>query len=183
MSRSWIGAVLATATAVSVVSWSAAADDGRDWWPRWGRSMERMMSGEWEPGMMGWWRSDGMLDRVEGRLAFMKTEFKITPEETAAWDSFAAVVKAFAKTHNDMMRTMTEQLDDGELFDKPLPERLAWRIEQMEARLEQMKSVKTAADDLYAVLTDEQKAVADDIVLPMMGMGMGSSQGRHMMRW
>jgi hypothetical protein len=53
----------------------------------------------------------------------------------------------------------------------------------MEARLAQIKSVKVAADDLYAVLTNEQKAAADDVVLPLTGLGMGRSQGRHMMRW
>jgi len=53
----------------------------------------------------------------------------------------------------------------------------------MEARLAQIKSIKAAADDLYAALTDEQKAVADDVVLPLTGIGMGRGQGRHMMRW
>lgn len=78
---------------------------------------------------------------------------------------------------------MAKEFDDGRIFNRPLPERLGWQIAQMEARLQQIKTVKDAADDLYAVLTDEQKTVADDIVLPMTGMGMGSSQGRHMMRW
>ncbi|WP_163266921.1 Spy/CpxP family protein refolding chaperone [Chelativorans alearense] len=183
MSRYWIGIALAAAAATSsLVSVPAAADDERGWGPRWGWSMERMMGGG-GPGMMGWWLPDGMLDRVDGRLAYMKTELKITPDQTAAWDAFAAIVKTSTEAHNDMMRSMAEQYDDGKMFDKPLPERLAWQISQMETRLEQMKSVKTATDDLYTVLADEQKAVADDIVLPMMGMGIGRSQGRHMMRW
>ena len=43
----------------------------------------------------------------------------------------------------------------------------------MSTRLEQVKQVKAAVDKLYATLSDEQKKAADDIVLPMMGMGMG----------
>ena len=43
----------------------------------------------------------------------------------------------------------------------------------LEARLEQVKNVKTAVEKLYAMLSEEQKKVADEIVLPMMGMGMG----------
>lgn len=142
-----------------------------------------MIGGDWGPGMMGWWRSDGMLDRVDGRLAYMKTELKIAPEQITAWDAFANVVRTSAETHNNMMRSMAKEFDDGRIFNRPLPERLGWQIAQMEARLQQIKTVKDAADDLYAVLTDEQNTVADDIVLPMTGMGMGSSQGRHMMRW
>jgi hypothetical protein len=82
-----------------------------------------------------------------------------------------------------MMRSRAEDFDSGAIFDKPLPERLAFQIAGMEARLAQIKSIKAAADDLYAALTDEQKAVADDVVLPLTGIGVGRSQGRHMMRW
>ncbi|RUM95376.1 hypothetical protein EET67_23585 [Pseudaminobacter arsenicus] len=113
----------------------------------------------------------------------MKTEFKIAPEQITAWDAFASVVRTSAKTHNNMIRSMAEEFDDGRIFNRPLPKRLGWQIAQMEARLQQIKTVKDAADDLYAVLAYEQKAVADDIVLPMTGMGMGRNQSRHMLRW
>ena len=81
----------------------------------------------------------------------------------------------YQKDYRDLRR--------NERLDKPLPERLAFQITRMEAHLAQIKSVKTAVDGLYAVLTNEQKAVADDIVLPLTGLGMGRGQGRHMMRW
>lgn len=184
MSRLWTGTTLATlALATSMNASVAAADEQRDWWPRWGWGMERMMGGDWGPGMMGWWRGDGMLDRVDGRLAYMKTEIGITPEQTAAWDAFAAVVKTSAAAHNDMMRAMAEQFADGNTPELALPDRLSWQIAQMETQLEQMRSLKAAADALYAVLSEEQKAEADDVVLPMMGMGPGRRQGGHMMRW
>lgn len=133
--------------------------------------------------MMGWWRSEGVLDHVEGRLAYMETELKIAPQQTAKWQEFSAVVRTSVETHNAMMRSMAKEFDDGKIFEKRLPERLGWQIAQMAVRLEQIKVVKGAADDLYAVLTAQQKAVADDIVLPMTGMGMSSNQGRQMMRW
>jgi hypothetical protein len=116
-------------------------------------------------------------------VCLLKTELKITPEQTAAWDAFAAVVRTSVEARNEMMRSTAEEFDYGTIFDKPLPERLASQITRMEARLAQIKSVKVAADDLYAVLTNEQKAAADDVVLPLTGLGMGRSQGRHMMRW
>lgn len=137
------------------------------------------MGGAWGPGrgggfgpMMG---DDGtaMLDRVDGRLAFMKAELKITDDQAQAWTDFADAVRGSAETRNAMMRSMMEDMKDGDFAEMSLPDRLALQETHMEARLQEIKSIKDATDKLYAVLTDEQKAAADEIVLPMMGMGMG----------
>ena len=122
---------------------------------------------------------DAMLDRIDGRLAYMKTELKITDAQTAAWDELAKVIHDTAETHNALMREMKKDVRSGDFFEIPLPERLTVQQTHMEARLEQIKSVKAAVDKLYALLDDDQKKTADDIVLPSMGMGMG----RGMMRW
>jgi hypothetical protein len=157
-----------------------AAEDGSSTWPFW--RMDHMMSGDWgQGGAMGWWRPEGMLDRLDGRLAYMRTELKIAPEQVAAWDEFANAVKSLAAAHNGMMLAMEDAFKTGGVLDKPLPERLSWHISQLELRLVQMKSTKAAVDKLYAVLTPKQKLAADDVFLPMMGMGMGRNQ--HMMRW
>ena len=128
--------------------------------------------------MMGY-GPDAMLDRIDGRLAYMKTELKITDAQTAAWDELAKVIHDTAETHNALMTEMKKDVRSGDFFEMPLPERLTVQQTHMEARLEQIKSVKAAVDKLYALLDDDQKKTADDIVLPSMGMGMG----RGMMRW
>ena len=128
--------------------------------------------------MMGY-GPDAMLDRIDGRLAYMKTELKITDAQTAARDELAKVIHDTAETHNALMREMKKDVRSGDFFEIPLPERLTVQQTHMEARLEQIKSVKAAVDKLYALLDDDQKKTADDIVLPSMGMGMG----RGMMRW
>ena len=182
MGRSFATGILIAALGASITVGTAAAaeDETRSDWSVWG--MDHMMSGNWGPGSaMGWWQPDGMLDRLDGRLAYMKTELKITPEQAGAWEEFAQVVKSSAAAHNEMMLSMKEGFKTGGIFDQPLPDRLAWHVSQLEVRLAQMKSVKAAVDKLYVVLTAEQKVAADDVFLPMMGMGMGRS--RHMMRW
>ena len=68
----------------------------------------------------------------------------------------------------------------GDFFKRPLPDRLTVQQALMEARLEQIKSIKTAVDKLYAFLDDSQKKTADDIVLPNIGMGMGRGMGSGM---
>lgn len=167
-----------TATASALVLLSAfpamAQDDSDDWRPGWG--MSRMMMGG---GPMGF-GPDAMLDRIDGRLAFLKTELKITEAQTPAWDGFAEAVRSTSESHNAMMRAMMERFRDRDALDTPLPERLELQQSHLETRLEQVKAVRSATDALYAVLDDEQKAAADDIVLPAMGMGMGRGMGHGM---
>jgi hypothetical protein len=155
------------------------ADDNDGWWPRWGMMGGGMMHG-WGGPMMGY-GPDVMLDRIDGRLAFLKTELKITDAQATAWDSFAQAVRSTAEAHNTLMRGMMDEMHDGKFFKKPLPERLTYQQSMMETHLEQIRTVRSAVDALYAVLDDTQKKAADDIVLPMMGMGMGRGMGPGMM--
>lgn len=172
-----IGNVIRIAALITIALGSAAVaeednDDG--WWSRWGMSR-----------MMGWgmheYGPEAMLDRIDGRLAFMKTELKITQAQTSAWDELAKVVRVTAETHNAMMRDMIGGIRSGALLKKPLPERLTIQETHLTARLEQVKLLKTTVDKLYGVLTPEQKTIADEIVLPTMGMGPGRGMGHRMM--
>lgn len=165
--------LVASGILAMAISGSAMADDnGGSWWPHWG--MGRGMMGGWggDGDMMGY-GPDTMVDRVDGRLAFLKTELKITDAQTAVWDELAKVVRQTSETHNAMMRETMKEVKDGSFLKMPLPERLQYQQTHMEARVEELKSVREAVDKLYAVLDETQKKSADEIVLPMMGMGMG----------
>jgi hypothetical protein len=128
----------------------------------------------WGMGMFGRWGrgSDMMLERVEGRLAFMKAELKITDAQTTAWNGFADAVRAAAKQHNERMKAILA----GDDRSKALPDRLDAQEHFMSARLEQIKLIKAGLKGLYAVLSDDQKKEADDMIIPMVGMmgGHGS---------
>lgn len=125
--------------------------------------------------------ADMMLERIDGRLAFIKAELKIRDDQSDAWTEFADAVKATAKKHNAMMRQHMEEMRSGEVAKKPLPERLEQQETHLAAHLEQIKAMREALGKLYAVLDDKQKEEASEIVLPMMGMdGMGMVMGRGM---
>jgi hypothetical protein len=126
--------------------------------------------------MMGF-GENSMLDRIDGRLAFLKTELKITESQQNQWEELASTIRTNAEVHNAMMRNRMEEMRDGKLFEKLLPDRLAIQEAHLESRLQQVKDVRAALDKLYAVLDDNQKKTADEIVLPMMGMGMGMGMG------
>lgn len=148
--------------------------DNNSWRERWsGWGMGQMMGGWGGPGsMMGYYGGDYMLDRIDGRLAFLETELKITEDQAPAWKELSEVIRATAETHNDAMEAMMESFHDDDFWQMPLPERLAFQQTHMEARLEEIKAVSAAVETFYAVLNDGQKKVADQIVLPTMGMGM-----------
>ena len=127
---------------------------------------------------MGWgiWRGgpgpwglgpDGMLDRIEGRLAFVKAELKITEAQTPAWNKLTDSIRAAAKHHNARMKAVIS----GDEKAKTLLDRLDVQEQFMSTRLEEIKQIKESLKGLYAVLSDEQKKEADTIVLPMVGMG------------
>lgn len=169
------GLMLAVAAMPAVAS-AEENDADSGWWPRWG--MGRMMMGQWGmSGPMGGYDSGEMLDRIDGRLAFLKTELKITDEQAPSWNELAVVVRTTAEAHNELMRGMVKEFHEGDFLEKPLPERLAYQQTHLEARLGQVKSVRAAVDKLYAILSDEQKKSADEIILPMMGLGMGRKSG------
>lgn len=91
---------------------------------------------------------------ADARLASMKTGLGITAAQENAWQSFATQVKQRAET---MQARMAAMRDTG----GTAPERLAKRDELMKQHQAEREKVTSAFKDLYAVLTPEQKAIAD----------------------
>jgi hypothetical protein len=123
--------------------------------------MGRMMEGGAMPMM-------GMAEHVEGRLAFIKAELKITDAQQPQWNAFADAVRANAQAMKEMGMPMMGQ----EAQSRTLPERLAQDEKIMSLELESLRRLKSAVDPLYAVLSDEQKKTADALAHPMGMMGM-----------
>ncbi len=109
-----------------------------------------------------------MAPHVEGRIAALKTELKITEAQTAQWTRFADALRATAKSMNDMHLSMTAMRPGKDA--KPLPDRLAAREQAMSAHLAALKAEREALQPLYAAFSDEQKKIADKIRIGPMGM-------------
>ena len=122
--------------------------------------MMRMMMGQ--DGMGG---MSMMAGHVEGRLAFLKTELKITDAQLPLRNAVADAIRADAKTMGGMAEGMMGGMQTG-----TLPEKLAAREKMMTAHLEALRKFKAAVDPLYAALSDEQKKTADELLIGPMGM-------------
>jgi LTXXQ motif family protein len=118
-------------------------------------------------GMMRGMCPMGMGRHTEGALAFLKTELKITPAQTAAWDAFAAAYRD-SKGHGGQMPMMPGGMMNGGKA-LPMPERMAQHAKMMEGHLAQLKKMQGSVSQLYASLTTEQKRMADEL-LPMFMM-------------
>jgi hypothetical protein len=120
--------------------------------------------------MMGFGRrgmKDGMghgammhsVPMMEGRLAYIKADLEITDAQTAAWDAYANAVRARHATMEGMRAEMMKAKESGSALQG-----LDARIKTMESKVESLKALKPVTEGLYAVLSDEQKKKADQLL-------------------
>jgi len=181
--------LVATVLALAAVGGPAAADEqapaqGAAAQDSSGRSPAGMMgfggmgAGMTGPGMMGPGGFHGMMSgmgkamcgamasHVDGRLAYAKAELKITAEQEALWNAYAAAARdnAFAMT----TRCTTMMVKRSEAIS--LPDRLDLHEQLMEAQLNAVRAMNKALKPLYAALSDGQKHTADEMFWGPMGM-------------
>ena len=105
------------------------------------------------------------IDRIEGRIAFLKVELKITDAQTEVWNGFADALRANAARLGEVRGSMAKPGTTQTLAD-----RLDRQEQWLSARLEGTKAIKTAFIKLNETLSDEQKKTADDLLAPHMGI-------------
>jgi len=104
---------------------------------------------------------------ADSRLSGMKSELKITAAQESAWKAFADQAKQQAEA---MQKWMSSAQGSAQAT---ATERMELRNQIMKKRQEQMEKAASAFKDLYAVLTPEQKALADQHA----GFGMMGGRG------
>ena len=118
---------------------------------------------------------------AEGHLAALKVELKITPDQDTAWQAFTTKARQQADT---MIARRAQMTSAAPATPQSAPDRLAQRTEFAKQRIAGMETMTAAVKDLYAVLTPEQKALADQQLArgPMGGGGRGMGGGRGFRR-
>lgn len=122
-------------------------------------------------GQFGHHREMGGVDRVEGRIAFLKAELKITDAQNSAWEPVAKSMRDQSAALK-ALRDQRPQRDQAER-ERTLtaPEALAHRNEMtamqtkaMAVRADGQKQFTDAFTKLYAQLSDDQKKSADSLL-------------------
>jgi protein CpxP len=116
-------------------------------------------------------------ERVEARLAQAKTTLKITAEQEAQWNAFADVTRRQAKAADERVTAMR----DGKRSQERLTavQRLERRQQIAAAQSQRLAEIVAAAKPLYAALSAEQKAIADDMLTPRRGQGRHGHRGQR----
>ena len=120
-----------------------------------------MMGGAGGIGMMG------MADHIEGRIAFLKAELKITEAQMPPWNAFADALRANAEMCTTMMQGGRMGQDGASMSAL---DRLDHMEKMMSGMLEAVKGTRAALAPLSAVFTEEQKKVANELIRGPMGM-------------
>ena len=149
----------------------AAGGPGAGWGPMGygaGRGGPGMMHHGSHAGRGGMWSNPAAA--VEGHLAALKVELKITPDQESAWKTFTDKARQQADT---MIARRVQMFSQAPAVTQSAPERLAQRTEFAKQALASMEAMTAAVKDIYAVLTPEQKALADRLLAhgPMGGGG------------
>lgn len=115
------------------------------------------------PGMAGQGQMRcGMDEYVDGELAFLKTELKITEAQTPQWNVFAQAFSAGREKRASLCRDAMEQAKERK--SASLLDTISMAEEQLTQRLDSLRSMKAALQPLYASLDKEQKKTADQIM-------------------
>jgi periplasmic protein CpxP/Spy len=101
---------------------------------------------------------------IDFRLSDLKAQLKITTEQEAAWQAYADAAKQQATD----MQALREQMHPG---TGSAPDRMAQHTQIMQQRAASMATMSKAFNALYAVLTPEQKTIADQHFGPMAHRG------------
>jgi periplasmic protein CpxP/Spy len=118
-------------------------------------------------------------ERVEARLAYMKTALKITGAQQLQWDAFADVMRKQAKEADARIQSQREKrAANTERRRLTAIERLEMRQQFMAASSARIGERLAAQKPLYAALSPEQQQVADQLFAGGGGKH-GARGGRH----
>jgi protein CpxP len=165
MKRTLISAALAAAVVLAIPATAQMMGGYGGYGPGYG--MGPGMRGGYGPGygMQAWGNPDE-------RLAALKSELGITDKQDGAWQAFASNAKKHQESRQAWFAKMQEARAAGSA-----PELLEQRSEFMKQRQVEMEANAKALKDLYAALTPEQKAIADQR-FGGFGPGYGAGYGR-----
>ena len=96
---------------------------------------------------------------IEGRIAFMRAELKITDTQQPHWDRVAAAMRDNARQMDQLAQQMRTQRAQAQ----SAVDRLDQRARFTAVRATADKSFADAFKPLYASFSDDQKKTADDL--------------------
>ena len=105
-------------------------------------------------------------ERVEARLAYLRTALKITDAQQAQWNAFAETLRNHARSADQRMQEFRAQHEQGTRERPNAIARLEREQQRHAASAARINELLTVQRPLYLALSDEQKAIADELLAP-----------------
>lgn len=119
----------------------------------------------------------GFTEHLDGRLAYLKAELKLTDQQQPAWNSFADAWRAVAQKAQTICAAPEEAPDHS----KPqVLGKLSMMEKHMANHLEIVRAQKAAIEPLFTALSDEQKKIASETMTSIMKVGKSMGDGGMM---
>ena len=97
---------------------------------------------------------------VDGRIAFLKTELKITPAQEGQWDQFAAVMRQNAQSLDQAIANARQHRGTA----MNAADRIEMQAQFAKVRADNEARLANAFRPLYASLSPEQQQVANELM-------------------
>lgn len=118
-------------------------------------------------------------ERVEARLAYLKTALKISDAQQAQWNAFADVQRKHAREADQHIQQRRTQMEQRSKNTRPnAVERMEFRQKMLAAQSQRLGELVSAGKPLYAALSPEQQKIADEILAPR-GHDKFHNRGKH----
>ena len=98
---------------------------------------------------------------ADGRIAFLKAELKITPEQDEQWQQLAAAIRQNASALDQAISNARQQRGTMDAI-----QRLTMREQFDKVRIENDARLLAALKPLYASLSPEQQQIASQLIAP-----------------
>ena len=107
------------------------------------------------------------VDRVEARLAYLKTALKITDAQLPQWNAYAETRRKQASEAAERMQKFRSQMGERQQGVQPTAvQRLERRQAMLAAASTRLNETLAATKPLYAALSPEQQKIADEVLAP-----------------
>jgi hypothetical protein len=116
----------------------------------------------------------GFTEHLDARLAYLRTELKITDQQTPQWNAFADAWRTIAQKASAKCAAAEGHQIDGK---QSVLGQLSMIETHMVDHLEVLRAQKAALEPLFNVLTDDQKKAANQTLRQLMKVGMPMGGG------
>ena len=101
-------------------------------------------------------------DHIDGQLAYIRAELKITTAQDPQWNVFANSFRADKERQAQTCKNAQDQ--SRQLMSANLPDAMKIKSDRLAQQLESLRRLEASIQTLYDILSKDQKKIADDIL-------------------